>query len=458
MSKRNFILLIIVLIVILIAVFGFLYFRQNKITSEENQSENFFSKFNPFGNNKPTTTPPKIIPPVDVSGYEPPLTEEIQKVKLKKISSMPIAGFGVFVKERLKNIPAPEVQQGESLPKTPEETTTQTTQKPKTKPVKPTPPPTEFATALRYMEKAKGFIYQTFADKVEEKKFSTTVIPKAQEAYFGNKSESVVVRYLKPNNRTIETFVGNLPKEYLGADTTPKNEVKGSFLPENISDMSLSPDALKIFYLFNINDNNVIGVIFNLLDSKKVQIFDSVFTEWLPFWPNAKMITLTTKPSAGVPGYMYAIDLNNKNLNRILSGINGLTTLTSPNGKSVLYGDNGLFLRIYNTDTKDLKLMGVKTLPEKCVWGKISDTIYCAVPKLIDIGTYPDSWYQGEVSFSDQLWKIDAKNGNAVMISDPITVMGGEEIDGIKLALDEKEDYLFFVNKKDSFLWKLNLR
>ena len=44
------------------------------------------------------------------------------------------------------------------------------------------------------------------------------------------------------------------------------------------------------------------------------------------------------------------------------------------------------------------------------------------------------------------------------MLIDPMTVLGGEEIDGIKLATDEGENYLFFVNKKDSYLWEFNLK
>jgi hypothetical protein len=43
------------------------------------------------------------------------------------------------------------------------------------------------------------------------------------------------------------------------------------------------------------------------------------------------------------------------------------------------------------------------------------------------------------------------------MISDP-AVDGGQEVDGTKLALDVGANYLFFVNKKDSFLWKLDLK
>ena len=136
----------------------------------------------------------------------------------------------------------------------------------------------------------------------------------------------------------------------------------------------------------------------------------------------------------------------------------GLTTLTSPDGKLVLFNNNSLSLSIYHTDTKNSDSLGIKTLPEKCTWGKMSDFLYCAVPRTISQGQYPDTWYQGEVSFSDQIWKIDIKTGNTTMISDPALVTNGEELDGTKLAIDQNGNYLFFVNKKDSFLWKLDLK
>jgi hypothetical protein len=361
---------------------------------------------------------------------------------------MPIAGYTVFSKERLKDVPI-------VTPATaPDTTTTLVIPKASTK---PTPPLTEFMPALRYVDRATGNIYQTFADKIEERKFSGTVIPQIYEALFGNKGLSVVMRYLKGDGRTIETFVGNLPKELLGADTTVPNEIKGIFLPENIKDISLSPDTLSIFYLFN-SGNNMVGTTMNLTTNKKVQIFTSPFTEWLSNWSNAKVITLTTKPSSGIPGYVYGMDAGGKNLGQIFGSINGLTTLTSPSGKLVLYGNDGLSLGIYHTDTKVSDSLGVRTLPEKCVWGKLSDTLYCAVPKSIDTGSYPDTWYQGEVSFRDQIWKIDLKTGNGTMLVDPITISNGEEIDGTKLMMDDGENYLFFVNKKDSYLWEFTLK
>lgn len=434
MSKRNFILLTIILTIIVIAVLGFLYSQRNvTVPGEDGSGTNFISQFNPFGSDKPTTTPPSTTP-TDVSGYEP--GPEQEEVRLKKVSSMPVAGFTVYPKERLKEVP----------PVVPPTTT------------KPAPPATELVSALRYVERATGNIYQTFADKIEERRFSGTMIPKVYEAFFGNKGESVIMRYLKEDGNTIVTFVGNLPKEVLGGDTTGENEITGSFLPEDIQSVSLSRDKGSMLYLFNVGEN-IVGTTLNLTTNKKSQIFDSPFTEWLPEWPNNKLMTLTTKPAAGIPGFVYGVDpINNKNLRQIFGNINGLTTLTSPDGKLILYGNDNLSLGIYHTDTKVSEVLGIKTLPEKCVWGSVSDVIYCGVPKVIAGAGYPDAWYRGEVSFGDQFWKVDLATGNATLLLDPTTVEGGEETDSIKLALDADENYLFFVNKKDSFLWEFELK
>ncbi len=421
MSKRSFIFLIVIAIITGAIVWFFfsLFKTAPNTTGGESTGTNFISQFNPFGSATKTQTASNGA--VNVSGYQTLPNGEVVKIKLLKVSSMPIAGYTVFSKERVKDTG------------------------------------TEFMSNLRYVEKATGNIYQTFTDLISEKKFSGTIIPKVYDAYFGNNGEAVVMRYLKTDGKTIETFAGTLPKELLGSDPNLINETKGSFLPDNVKDISVSPDGTKIFYLFQSGDGTI-GTTLNFLTNKKVQIFDSPFTEWLSQWGSNKTITLTTKPSANIPGYVYNTDENGKNLNKVLGNVAGLTTLPSPDGKLILYGNSDLSLNIYHTDTRSSdSALAIKTMPEKCVWGHMSDVVYCSVPKFIDSGNYPDSWYQGEISFSDNLWKIDAKTGNASLILDPSSITT-EQIDGVKLSLDENENYLFFVNKKDSYLWEFSLK
>ncbi len=461
MSKRNFILLIIVLIIIILAVFGFLFFNKPSGQSGGNTTgTNFFSQFNPFANVKPKTP---VTTPVQTPTTTPTTTSTLN-LKLKEVSSMPIAGFTIFSKERLVPVvtattssttppSAPLLNQGGEGGGNSSSATKKTT----IKTTKPTAPPTEMALALRYAAKATGNIYETFADTIQEGQFSTTTIPEVYDAYFGNNGNSVVMRYLSGDEETIETFLGTLPKEIFGADTIANNQITGSLLPNNIKSISLSPDTSSMFYLFDSGDS-MIGTTLNFTTNKKVQIFTSPFTEWSSGWGNSKIITLTTKPTSGIPGYVYEMDQTGKNLNQTLGNINGLTALPSPDGKFILYGDNSLNLNIYNKSTNTSTLLGVKTLPEKCVWNSGSTTVYCAVPKAIPVNQYPDAWYQGEVSFNDQFWKINVGTGNTTMLVDPITMPGGQEIDGIKLAVDSAENYLFFVNKKDSYLWEFSLK
>ncbi len=420
-------------------ILGIIYLNQGGDNPGE-EGTNFLSQFNPFGGGG-GKTPGDNPAPVDLSGDQPSVPKE--ESSLVRVSSMPIAGYVIFLKERLKEETAP-------APVPEAETNTQ-------KNTKPTPPSTETASALRYVERTTGNIYQTFADKISEKKFSATIIPKVYEALFGNNGETVFMRYLKPDGATIETFWGILPKEVLGGDSTTEAEIRGTFLPDNIKNMNISPDSKSVFYIFNVGDGAV-GATLDIASGKKTQIFDSPFSEWLSEWPNSKMITLTTKPAYGVSGYMYRLDPITKSFYRVLGSINGLTTLTSPDGRSVLYADGNLYLNIYDVGTREVQGLGIRTLPEKCAWAQNSEYVYCGVPKSIPQGSYPDIWYQGEASFNDNVWRLDRNTGNGELIADLSDLSGGLAMDGIKLTADKDSHYLFLINKIDSFLWRLELK
>lgn len=439
MSKRNIIIFITILILVVGAVLGFLYLRAQKDGGEE-PDPNFLVKFNPFKRN--TGDAP--------SGGDKTQNEENDaptvigpETNLRMISSMPIAGFGIFSKERITDVLF--------NPNSSDNSTTTGSEG------APASVATEFAPAVRYVERATGNIYQSFVDQIAEQKFSKTLVPKVQEAFFGKNAESVIMRSLRFDERTIVSFAGNLPKELLNETSVGDKEIAGNFLTDNITDMSLSPDKSQIFFLLNVGEG-VVGTTSGTLGDKKVQVFDSAFTEWLSQWPNNDLITLTTKPSTNVPGYMYAINPTRKSFNRVLGDINGLTTLTSPNGKMVLWSDNTLSLGVFDIGSQTTSALGVTTLPEKCVWSSGSDTLYCSVPKFIEPASYPDAWYMGKVSFLDEIWKIDVATQTSTVISDMVSSRGIEDMDNIKLALDQDENYLFFVNKKDSHLWELKLK
>ncbi len=453
MSKKTLLILILTITLVFLAVFGFLYFSNTATNKDSSTSTNFLSDFLPFGKNNNTN--PTQENPADISGFVGTNQNEPEeaRAKLVKISAAPVAGFGIFSKEVYQDIwsTAPVTATTE----TPAEETEEQMEEEQPA-VAPTAPEIIFTPIVKYMDRITGNIYETSLDSLSTKKITTTIIPQVYDAYFGNNGESVAMRYLKADNKTIETFTGTLPKEFLGGDTAD-TQIKGSFLPENIFDISISPDFKKMFYLFEIESGSL-GTTAGFAGENKMQVLDSAFSEWISQWPNSRMLTITTRPASKYPGYAYSIDPDKKTVSKILGGVDGLTTLTSPNGKLVLYGNEELNLSIYNINTGGTNALGIKTLPEKCTWNKNSELIYCAVPKFLENFPYPEAWYQGEISFGDQLWKIDAMNNATTMLVNPTAVEGGEEIDGIKLATDGAENYLLFINKKDSALWKLDLK
>jgi len=435
-NKKTLIIIILATVLIAIAAFVFLRTpRTGEAPTEGSTGLNFLANLNPF-----RKQPGQTSAPTTPTEEEPTTlnTETNEDIKLKRVSSVSVAGFTIFQKERYTELP----------------TITPDTNTPSL--LNPTPPAIESVPAVRYTERATGNIYQAFADKLDERKFSTTIIPRIVESYFGGNGDFVIMRYLKSDGKSIASFSGTLPEENAGQDSAVGNELTGLFLPDGISDMSVSPDGLKVFYILNIGQNTV-GVTSGMSGENKVQVFESSFNEWLTFWPNNQLITLTTKPSASVPGYMYALNPSLKSFRKVLGGINGLTTLTSPSGNLILWGDNIMNLNIYDTETRETTNLSLRTLPEKCTWSRDSDTLYCSVPDVVNQSNYPDIWYKGEVSFSDSIWRIDVASNTAEIISTLYSVNTKENMDNIKLSLDANEDYLFFVNKKDSYLWQLSL-
>jgi hypothetical protein len=429
MTRKILKIVIIVLVLIALIIGGIYLFSGQKTKTEISTS---FKSFLPFGtvNNTPVT------PTIDqTKPEEKPVTIGEQKItktnKLTQVSKFTIAG----------SFPTQEIKKETILQNDEKDPTRQ-----KNVDINKT------ITNIRYVQKLTGNIFQTNLDSLEERLISDTTIPKIYESIFAKNGQSVILRYLNENNK-IQTFYGDIS----GVSETAVGGIRGDFLPEDISDLSVSPDGNKIFYLIKLTDKTI-GVIYSLKDSKKTQIFSSPFSEWISGWATAKTIILTTKASAFSQGYSYSLNTETKSFNKIIGNIPGLTTLMSPDGKFLLYSkiaDKIPKLFLYSLIKKTSFDLGLNTLTEKCIWKNDSSSLFCGIPKSIDQMFYPDDWYQGSVSFSDELWKVDTKTDMPASIL--IDKLNGYNIDVTKLSISVNENYLFFINKKDSFLWSYKL-
>lgn len=308
----------------------------------------------------------------------------------------------------------------------------------------------------RYVERGKGFVDEAqLSQNAPPYRIAATDIQRIEEAYWAQNGQGFLLRYLEDGSDAVKTFYARLSPS---ATTSQDTLSDGTFLSGDITALAVSPNQDKIFYLVRSN-NQTYGVESNPDGSRKAQLFSSTANEWLVNWEQASTIALTTKPSSSVPGYLYFLNASSGAFTKILGGLRGLTALPSPDGSLILYTQSpqNLSLALLDLKTQKTSDVGVKTLPEKCVWSNTDNNIvYCAVPESIPAAQYPDAWYQGSVSFADSIWKINARTGETDMILSPEAV-AGQSMDITNLTLDSHDHYLLFINKKNLSLWVLDL-
>lgn len=316
-------------------------------------------------------------------------------------------------------------------------------------------------TIFRYIERGTGHLFEATEKNITQSRLSNVTIPKIQEAFFDGSGSNVVLRYLGDDSETIETFIGGLVE----ATTTNENnnvikitKLEGGYLDQNIDNLTVLGNEIN--YLKKTDTgSDIFGITFNNTSPRK--LFSLSTSQWLLQRPNKSTLTITTKADSRVPGFMFSYDLNTGRLYQILEDIAGLTTLTSPDGKYVLVSQSrgsDLNLLVFNTETKQFKRVGLETLPEKCVWSKVeSDVFYCGAPDFLLRTNYPESWYQGLVSFDDSIWKINIEDNLYDNIL-PAYQETNQSFDIEKLMVSDNDEYLFFINKNDLTLWSFDLK
>lgn len=417
MSKKTAIILILAVFLGALGALIYFYFTFNGLPAGSPSTlSSTTDVYDPFGTRAPSNTPATTTGNVSVSTSTPALL--LTADKLRQISAEPVSNFTVIAD------------------------------------------PKNQRTNIHYILRANGNIYEAYSDSPEQKRLSITTVPKVYESNWLPDGNKLIIRYLKDDNQNLQTF-----SVKINPATTTLNEfeggIDGNHLTDNIGGLALNPAGDKLFY-FTTNLNGASGFISKTDGLNKKLIFESPLIEWLISWPKESTITLNTKPSANIAGYMYFLNSQTGGLSRIIGGINGLTTKTNKTATQVLYSDSTRGTpRLYLFDVKsgESKLLPWNTLPEKCLWSNVdAKVVYCAVPKVFPADNdYPDAWYQGLVSFTDDLWMINTDTMASTLIYD-IQRDTNNRIDITDLQIDKDSNFLYFTNKIDLTLWSLNLK
>jgi hypothetical protein len=405
MSKKLIIIISVTLAIFVLALIGYYFIIKGNNAGTDNNT-NVFKSFLPFGGNENNPSTPSNNDGEDTPSNTTPQPNFTQK--LRNLSENAVAGAGVL-----------DVKAG---------------------------------SIVRYIEKATGHIYEVELFSPNKARISNTTIPTVYDAIWGNKNNSLIARYLKEDDKTIDTY-GLTVKEI---STSTENSISGVIFPANLSDVSVYDASV---FTLQQSDNSSSGYISNFDGTKRKQIWNSPIKELLSQYVNPKTVALTTKPAPNIPGFLYTVDTGTGSVKKILGNIPGLSALVSPDISSVLYFTQSSVVRmsLLTVSGASSKEITPYTFPEKCVFSKKDKTIlYCAVSKGALSGSSLTLWYQGVISFSDDIWKYDLKNNTSTMIED-LSLDASRGIDVIKPILSDNEQYLIFMNKKDNSLWSLDI-
>ncbi len=405
MSKKTYIIIFVVLSIILAVLIGY-YFTRTRNPQTDGGITNVFKNFFPFGGEDGGLIDNNNFP------EENPIIDEEENTdfqkRLRKISSEPVAGAGVL-----------DIRAG---------------------------------TIVRYIEKATGHIFEVELFSPRQGRISNTTIPRIYDAVWGNNGNSIMARYLKDDDETVDTFSITLGE----ISTTTENTVSGIAFPANIYDLSVFNNS--VFYIEK-SQNGSIGYTSNFSGGNRILVINSPVKEFNSQYVNSRIVALNTKPEEGTDGFLYFLDVTNASFRKILGNIKGLSSLVNNNASKILYLRQGseFNMFLYDNNQKTNSLLTPETFPEKCVWSnEDTNIIYCAVPRDVIRSGSLTNWYKGLVQYSDDVWVFDTLNLTSQIISN-LESEGGEAIDVIKPILSTNEQFLVFINKRDGSLWSLDL-
>jgi len=297
-------------------------------------------------------------------------------------------------------------------------------------------------TEIRFIDRASGNVYRYMAHERSMTRLSNKTLPGIQQASWLPDGSRAYARFIGEGG-TVATYV------------LPVSGEGGFFIEQGLAVAKATPSG-SLFTLLS-GPTGTVGSVANSDGTGARTIFTSLLSS-LIVHPTSGSYFGHTKGSAFLDGYGFQINTASGAFTRILGPLRGLSVLPSPDGTRVLYSylDRGtLRLAVLDVATRTTTALPVSTMVEKCGWSRDSLSAYCGVPLSLSSGL-PDFWYQGAVTFSDRLWRIDMEERLAVMVVDPGTV-ADVSIDAVAIHTDPEEDILLFTDKHNGSLWAYDM-
>lgn len=301
------------------------------------------------------------------------------------------------------------------------------------------------SNAVRFVDRSTGHVFEKALPDGSTNRVDQTTVPQVYKAHLLNDGRSVIRQYLDEERRVITVHSGIELDE---VSSLPTNE---------ILDIATHPQEEVIGYIERIGTESNVTIL-NIDSGESTLVFSTVL-RGLSVDKQNNVVVVTQKTSKNLPTSALIFDETGSKIG-ILQQEPGLITKLSPDGSKILYSsiqESGRpLLSVFDIETNQKKLLNVVGLANKCTWLPNSTDVYCALPNELPDAVYPDAWYQGDVSFSDVIWKIDTESNIADFILSPLE-SNGVSLDMINLTTNASGDSLFFINKIDQTLWSVTI-
>lgn len=178
--------------------------------------------------------------------------------------------------------------------------------------------------------------------------------------------------------------------------------------------------------------------------------------------PKTGLITYWNRASAQEETRLISVPIIGGEKKTLFSGKFGADFLWNSNGSKLLLshsdtqGGSKMELAVLDDNGENYRGLEIPTFISKCVWSSDNKTIYYALPGNIpDSSILPNDYLAGKFNTTDTFWKTDTTSDKKERVVDLDKIRG--QIDAKDLFLNEDESFLFFINKIDGKLYRINL-
>jgi len=309
---------------------------------------------------------------------------------------------------------------------------------------------TEKENTIKYYSKNTGQVFEIDFDGKNKKSLSTTELPGLSGVAWSPDQTKVITRF----DRLEET-------SFFFYDYAQN---KGVALKKNLDETVWQNSGNKIFYKYYDPKTK----------ERTLNISDPDGTNWQKLTDlSHKNIAIVQVPKTGLVSFWNRPDAFSETLFETIPTIGGekKTIFQGKFGADYLWNSSGNNVLVSHSDQKEgqkiqLAVMNYNggefrnllapTMVSKCAWSKNNKFVYCAVPGNIpDNAIMPKDYLENKFTTIDTFWRINTETAEQARIleKDQLT----DQVDATNLFLNEDESSLFFINRKDGKLYRLDM-